>query len=65
MEDDWSSKDNEEYYDDVGGGFRYYTKDIIETLRLKLIDDIEKSIFIDTGHDDIIAIINKRFGVDE
>lgn len=58
MKDEWNLKDCKKY-----AGRGYFRGDI-EILHQKLIDDVNNSVFIDVGHDDIIDIINKRFGVD-
>ena len=61
MTDEWSLKDCKLY-----GGRGYFRGDI-ETLREKLLEDINKvtdiSHFVEEPADDLIAIINKRFGV--
>ena len=72
MSDDWNLNGKEErwgnYLDWHG-----YESDIIDTLREKLIEDIQKTvgnytnwydeIIPDVVTEDIIKIINKRFGV--
>ena len=65
MTDDWSLKDKKAYRS-TG---MHYTDTTIEILRKKLIDDIMNTEFTqhlpDWSKEEIIKIINKRFGVEE
>ncbi|MBE3093610.1 MAG: hypothetical protein IMZ52_01160 [Actinobacteria bacterium] len=67
MNDDWSLKDKKWMID----GELLYPEKYIETLRKKLIEDIEKdgnytdgqyNDWIETPKKNVVEIINKRFG---
>jgi len=63
MSDNWSLKDI-----DRSMNFKFYEPDDIETLRLKLIEDIERIPMwklMSGALENIKNLINKRFGVDE
>ena len=75
-EDDWSLKDNkhldydwDKHMDNIIHKV-YYSEEVIETLRKKLIEDIMSGWIVSNSNSEYISrkevkkIINRRFGVD-